>query len=92
MPIITGWRLCVLLPPMVCSAWLLVVGVQVQGSRVCVQKEGCFSSYNPHPGRLVCCPAPDLQQPATKASRTIGGNNTYSLEPLMMGIEVPETC
>jgi hypothetical protein len=31
----------VLLPPMVCSAWLLVVGGQVQGSRVCDQEEGC---------------------------------------------------
>jgi hypothetical protein len=35
---------------------------------------------------------PDLQQPAIKASHTIDGNNTYSLELLMMGIEVPETC
>jgi len=26
--------ICVLLPPMVCSAWLLVVGGQVQGSRL----------------------------------------------------------
>ena len=32
--------ICVLLPPMVCSAWLLVVGGQVQGSRLCVQEEG----------------------------------------------------
>ena len=37
-------------------------------------------------------PPPDLQQPATKASHTIGGNNTYSLELLIMGTEVPETC
>jgi len=28
--------ICVLLPPMVCSAWLLVVGGQVQASRLCV--------------------------------------------------------
>ena len=33
-----------LLPPMVCSAWLLVVGGQVQGSRVCVQEEGCCTN------------------------------------------------
>ena len=26
--------ICVLLPPMVCSAWLLVVGGQVQGNRL----------------------------------------------------------
>jgi len=31
----------------------------------------------PHPGRITGCSAPDLQQPATKASHTIGGNNTY---------------
>ena len=28
--------ICVLLPPMVCGAWLLVVGGQVRGSRLCV--------------------------------------------------------
>ena len=34
--------ICVLLPPMVwCSAWLLVVGGQVQSSRLWVQEEGC---------------------------------------------------
>ena len=32
-------------PPMVCSAWLLAVGGQVQGSRVCVQEEGCCTSF-----------------------------------------------
>ena len=36
--------ICVLLPPMVCSAWLLVVGGQVQGSRQCVQEEGCCTT------------------------------------------------
>ena len=35
---------CVLLPPVVCSAWLLVVGVQVQGSRLCVRDEGCCTT------------------------------------------------
>ena len=35
---------CVLLPPMVCSAWLLVVGGQVQGSRLSVQEEGCCTT------------------------------------------------
>ena len=52
----------------------------------------CCSSNIPHPERIAGCPAPDLQQPATKASHTIGGNNTYILELLLMGIEVPETC
>jgi len=31
--------MCVLLPPMVWSAWLLVVVGQVQGSRLCVHEE-----------------------------------------------------
>ena len=45
MPIIrSSIRVCVLSPPMVCSAWLLVVGGQVQGSRVCVQEEGCCTT------------------------------------------------
>ena len=36
--------ICVLLPPMVSCAWLLVVGGQVQDSRLCVQKEGCCTT------------------------------------------------
>ena len=36
--------ICVLLPPMVCSACLLVVGGQVQDSRLWVQKEGCSTT------------------------------------------------
>ena len=36
--------ICVLLPPMVCSAWLLVFGGQMQDSRLCVQKEGFCTS------------------------------------------------
>ena len=36
--------ICLLLPPMVCGAWLLVVGGQVQGSRLCVQEEGCCTT------------------------------------------------
>jgi hypothetical protein len=31
----------------------------------------------PHPEHIAGCPAPDLQQPANKASHTIGGNNTH---------------
>ena len=34
----------VLLPLMVYSAWLLVAGGQVQGSRLCVQEEGCYTT------------------------------------------------
>ena len=78
----------VLLPPVVCSAWLLVVGGQVQGSRLCVRYEGCcttrsFQSCNiPHPERIACLPSPDLRQPATKALHIIGGNNTQSRAPV----------
>jgi len=58
----------------------------------CIQDEGCCSSNIPHPESIACCSAPDLQQPATKASHTIGGNNTYSIELLMIGIEVEHRC
>ena len=57
--------------------WLLVVEGQVQESRLCVRDERCCSNNLPHPERIAGCPAPDLQQPATKASHTIGGNNTH---------------
>jgi len=36
---------CVLLPPMVCTAWLLVVGGQVQSSRLWVQEERCCPKH-----------------------------------------------
>jgi len=70
--------ICVLLPPMVCG--VLVAGCWRSGAGQPVMRSGC--------------PAPDLQQPTTKAPHIIGGNNThiYSLELLMMGIEMPETC
>ena len=35
------------------------------------------SSKISHPESIAGCPAPDLQQPASKASHTIGGNNTH---------------
>ena len=73
----------------------LVAGCRGSGadSRLCVQEEGCCTSCNiPLPGRIACCLAPDLRQPATKKLHTIGGNNTHSLKLLMMGIAVPETC
>ena len=61
--------ICVLLPPMVYSAWLLVVGGQVQSSRVSVQEEGCctiraaslFLDARPAALHLI----PDNQQPST---------------------------
>ena len=51
--------ICVLLPPMMCDA--LVVGGQMQDSRLCVRDEGCCSSNINHPESIACCPVPDLQ-------------------------------
>ena len=61
--------ICVLLPPVVCSAWLLVVGGEVQSSRLCVQEEGCCMTESCNillPRRIACCLAPDPRQPTTK--------------------------
>jgi len=40
--------ICVLLPPMVCCAWLMVVVGQVQGSRLYVQAEWCWFFFSTH--------------------------------------------
>ena len=66
--------ICVLLLPMVCSAWLLVVGGQVQGSRLCVQKEGCCTTSHAISLFLDAQPAslhltPNNQQPSTAHHR-----------------------
>ena len=48
LPIIRSSRLCVLYYRLWCAMpWLLVVGGQVQGSRLCVRNEGCWSSSTP---------------------------------------------
>ena len=56
--------------------WLLVVGGQVQGNRLCVRDEESCSSSFPHPERIACCSAPSSRPPTTKALHTISGNNT----------------
>ena len=71
---------CVLLPPMVCSAWLLVVGGQVQDNRLCVQEEEwCTTAVVQHPSSwthsLLSCTWPPTT--SNKALHTIGGNNTH---------------
>ena len=77
MPIIRSSRLYLCYRRIWCvMPWLLVVGGQVQGSRLFVQDEGSCSSSFPHPGRIACCPAPARRRPATKALHTICGNNT----------------
>ena len=73
--------ICVLLPPMVCGA--LVAGCWRSGAEQPAMRSGWamlldpLSSNIPHPECIASCPAPDLQQPVTKASHTIGGNNTH---------------
>ena len=47
--------ICVLLPPMVCSASLLVVGGQVQDRRLCVQEYCTY--YMPNMFRALLCPS-----------------------------------
>jgi hypothetical protein len=60
----------------------------MQGNRLCVQAEGCSSCLDAQPAALHL--TPDNQQPSTAHHRR--QIHTYSLELLMMGIEVPETC
>ena len=77
--------ICVLLPPMVCSAWLLVIRGQVQCSRLCVQEEGCCITWvMQHPSSWMDSLLPFTWPPTTsnQALHTIGGNNTYSLQLL----------
>ena len=72
--------ICVLLPPMVCSAWLLVVEGQVQSSRLCVQEEGCCTTaVVHHPSSWTHSLLPYTWPPTTsnQALHTIGGNNTH---------------
>ena len=62
--------ICVLLPPMLCRAWLLVVGGQVQGSRLGVQEEGYCTASHAISLFLDALPAalhmtPNNQQPST---------------------------
>jgi len=80
MPIIRSSRLYLCYYRIWCvMPWLLVVGGQVQGSRLGVRDEGSCSSSFPHLGRIACCPAPDRRPPVTKALHAIFGNNTVTV-------------
>ena len=58
--------------------WLLEVRCRAVGHAFGKRIVARLHSSNiPHSAHIACCPAPDLQQPATKASHTIGGNNTH---------------
>ena len=59
------------------GCWLLEVRYRAAGYAFEMRDVAWLESSNiPHPERIACCPAPDLQQPATTALHTIGGNNT----------------
>jgi hypothetical protein len=61
--------ICVLLLPMVFSAWLMVVRGQVQAAGCASRKRDVArlqSCSIPLPGLTACCSAPDPRQPATK--------------------------
>ena len=116
MPIIRSSRLYLCYCRIWCvMPWLLVVGGQVLGSKLCVRDEGncATESHNfPHPWRIACCPAPDHRPKQLPSSRThsllsctwppttsnqgithhMRQLHKYSLEFLVMGIYVPETC
>ena len=83
MPIIRSSRLYLCYCRIWCvMPWLLVVGGQVQGSRLCVRDEGncATESQNfPHPGRIAYCFARNSRPPATKALHTICSNNTSTV-------------
>jgi len=48
--------------------------------------------YSLQPGHYSSLPAPNLQPTANQERNDQCGNQRYSRELLMMGIEVPETC
>ena len=61
------------------GCWLLKVRCRTAGNASGMRDVARLKSSNVlHSGRIAGCPAPDLKQPATKASHTIGGNNTHT--------------
>jgi hypothetical protein len=68
MPIIRSSRIYVCYYGLWCAMpWLLVVGGQVQDSRLCVRNKGIFSwSKLPNSGPIACYPLPDLRPDALK--------------------------
>jgi hypothetical protein len=62
------------------GCWLLEVRCRAAGYAFGIRDVARLrqqSSNIPHPERIAGCLRPDLQQPATKASHTIGGSNTH---------------
>ena len=63
--------ICVLLPPMVCSALLLVVGGQVQAASYASRRGMLHDVQHPSSGRIACCLhlTPDNEQQSTAHHR-----------------------
>ena len=58
--------------------WLSEVRCRTSGYASWLRDVARLQSSNiPQLGRVACCSAPDLRQPATKILHTIGGNNTH---------------
>jgi hypothetical protein len=84
-----------------CRLWCAVLGCWLSGfscrtagyasrKRDVARLQSCNI---PLSGRTPCCPAPDPRQTAAEHGTLWAANtHTFSLEFLMMGIEVPETC
>jgi hypothetical protein len=96
MPIIRSSRLYVC----ICRLWCAVLGCWLSGVR-CRAAGGASRKREygttelcsiPLPGRTPCCPEPYPRQSAAKTAHHRRQIHTYSLELLMMGIDVPETC
>ena len=92
----SGARNCVITAYVIrcLGCWLLEVRYRAAGYALGMRDVVRLQSSNiPPSGCIAGCPAPDLQQPATKASHTVGGNNTHIFSALLiMDIKVPETC
>ena len=56
------------------GCWLLEVRYRATGYASGMRDVARLSNI-PHSEHIAGCPAPDLQKPATKASRNMGGNN-----------------
>ena len=60
------------------DCWLLEVRCRAAGYVSRKRDVARLQSCNiPLAGHIACCPVPDLQQPATNALHTIGGNNIH---------------
>jgi len=92
MPIIRSSRLYVLLPPMVCSAWLLVVGGQVQSSRVCVQEEGCCTSCRERNVIVIWSPLVSVLNSVTLLYICVEKKDQLDVTECFIALMISSTC